>query len=160
MADAPPSSPFQPDVPVNQDNHAVEAADMTPSKYHTAKQSRRSPMKGFDIHCDDLEIDSEITRQNIAENEGFKISEVPSRRASEDTMTGFELDMSEVGPPPVRRIINGDDFNDDLSMCDAPTVVSEDTCFSTFSAVPNTDMTMFANLGNRTVNNILGEIVR
>lgn len=75
-------------------------------------------------------------------------------------MTGFELDMSEVGPAPVQRMIDGDDFNDDLSMCDAPTVVSEDTCFSTFSAVPNADMTMFANLGNRTINNVLGEIVR
>lgn len=133
---------------------------MTPSKYHTAKQSRRSPIKGFDIHCDDLEIDAENTQQNTGENEGFKIPDLPSRRPSEDTITGFELDMSEVGPIPTRTVIDGDDFNDDLSMCDAPTVVSEDTCFSTFSAVPNTDMTMFANLGGRTVNNVLGEIVR
>jgi len=158
--DAPPSSPFQPDVPADQDQHVSDAADMTPSRYHTAKQSRKSPIKGFDVHCDDLEIDSENAQQNTTENEGFKIPEVPSRRASEDTMTGFELDMSEVGPAPVQRMIDGDDFNDDLSMCDAPTVVSEDTCFSTFSAVPNADMTMFANLGNRTINNVLGEIVR
>jgi len=160
MADAPPSSPFQSDVPANQDHHALEATDMTPSRYHTAKQSRHSPTKGFDIHCDDLEMDYEDVPQDIVQIGEFKIPEIPSRRASEDTITGFELDMSEVGPAPVQSMINGDDFNDDLSMCDAPTVVSEDTCFSTFSAVPNADMTMFANLGNRTSNNILGEIVR
>lgn len=159
MADAPPSSPFQPNVPPSQDPNSIEATDMTPSKYHTAKQTRRSPTKGFDIHCD-LELEEVEPAQRKVDDERFRVPEVLSRRASEVTITGLDLDISEVGPPPVQRMIEDDDFSDDLSMCDAPTVVSEDTCFSTFSAVPNTDMTMFANLGNRTSNNVLGEIVR
>lgn len=157
LVDAPPTSPFQPDVDENQHQSATDAADMTPSKFYTAKQSRRSPVKMFDIHCDDLEPSNYGAPEKHVEQDEFKMPEVPSQRHSEDTVTA--LDMSEVGPAPVSRVEEVDDFDDDLSMCDAPTVVSDDTCFSTFSAVPNADMTMFANLGNRTQNNISGDIV-
>lgn len=75
-------------------------------------------------------------------------------------MKGFDLELEDAQPPMTQNLDYVDDFNDDLSICDAPTVLSEDTCFSTFSAVPNTDMTMFANLGNRTSHNILADMVR
>ena len=38
---------------------------------------------------------------------------------------------------------------------DAPSCVSDDTCFSAFSAIPNADMTLFADLGNRTADNTI-----
>lgn len=40
-------------------------------------------------------------------------------------------------------------YQEDFDEHDAPSTVSDDTCFSAFSAVPNADMTMFARLGNR-----------
>lgn len=41
------------------------------------------------------------------------------------------------------------DLQEDFDEHDAPSTVSDDTCFSAFSAVPNADMTMFARLGER-----------
>lgn len=38
---------------------------------------------------------------------------------------------------------------------DAHSGVSDDTCFSAFSAIPNADMTLFADLGNRTADNTI-----
>lgn len=157
-ADIPPSSPFQADVGLNHNISTSEQAAFTPTKFYTAKQNRKSPNKAFDIHCDDLNMEQDLPQNTVPTP--FKIPELPSRRASEDTLKGFDLDMEDVQPSTGQKMDYIDDFNDDLSICDAPTVLSEDTCFSTFSAVPNADMTMFANLGNRTSNHILADMVR
>jgi len=152
MADIPPSSPFQPHV-------GAPSAAPSPDKFYTAKPGQRSPVKGFDIHCDDLEMLGGNLDEIVAAKDDFKVPDLRSRRPSEDTMKGFDLSLRDVPIAQDKKMDFMDDFNDDLSVCDEQTVLSEDTCFSTFSAVPNADMTQFANLGNRTANHILAEMV-
>jgi hypothetical protein len=162
LPDIPPSSPFQPEVPT-ENTQVSPGRAASPSRFYIAKQGRKSPTKAFDIHCDDLAMDMDLDTTNKVEmtSDGFAIPALPMRRASEDTVRGYDLSLQDIEVPPTSKADEFDDFNDDLSLCDAPTVVSEDTCFSTFSAVPNADMTLFASLGgNRTSNHIMAEMVR
>ena len=152
MADIPPSSPFQPYV-------GAASAAPSPDKFYTAKPGQRLPVKGFDIHCDDLEMLDDNLDEIEAAKDDFKVPDLPSRRPSEDTMKGFDLSLRDAPTAQDKKTDFMDDFNDDLSICDEQTVLSEDTCFSTFSAIPNADMTQFANLGNHTANHILAEMV-
>jgi len=152
MADIPPSSPFQPHV-------GAPSAAPSPDKFYTAKPGQRSPVKGFDIHRDDLEMLDDNMDEIEAAKDDFKVPDLPTRRPSNDTMKGFDLSLRDVLTAQDKKREFMDDFNDDLSVCDEQTVLSEDTCFSTFSAVPNADMTQFANMGNRTANHILAEMV-
>jgi len=160
LPDIPPSSPFQPEVGLDN-THFSPGPATSPSRFYTAKQTRKSSTKSFNIHCDDLDVDMDTVSKVELDSDGFAIPPLPSRRASQDTVRGDDLSLQDIEVPPTSKAAEYDDFNDDLSLCDAPTVVSEDTCFSTFSAVPNADMTLFANLGgNRTSNHVMASMVR
>lgn len=157
IADGPPSSPFQTEV--EQENR-VPVEFMSPIKRSSPEMLNLSASKSFVIHQDDLEDDSILlfSTQNTPgphpEPGTSPIKTLAIEALPEQDKEGEEprFHTDEIIPPQSMFDIDYSDVprqSHDMTIdFDIRTAVSEDTCFSTFSAIPNADMTLFANIGN------------
>lgn len=149
--DGPPSSPFQTEV---EHDRTLPTALPSPVR---SRAGQRSPTKTFEIHED---VANEVSHAAAVESENVEdqgIKDDPSARPFNKRAMGDEtlssvreqIHIEHAQPTPVSEL-PVQPVQDEGDEHDAPSMMSDDTCFSTFSAIPNADMTMFAQLGNTT----------
>lgn len=145
----PPSSPFQSEV---ASGDPVQASSPSPAK--SRQSQRRSPTKTFEIHEDASEYasvsNSPVKSSNSHANARTATAPTPRKRPMGDsTLSDLRekifVEQSSSKTPQQSEVISFEADDHDM-----PSMMSDDTCFSTFSAVPNADMTKFAKLGSRT----------
>ncbi|KAB8338736.1 hypothetical protein FH972_021681 [Carpinus fangiana] len=142
------SSPFESNV--SGPTRTSTQSDHSPSK--TRGHSRMSPSKPFQIHEDEetetvpsptFQFSSPGKKSVLSASDEVSPSKVPLPESSPvKTQTMTLRDLPDFKKPSMPASQYGNDF-------DTQSVMSDDTCFSNFSAVPNADMTTFARLGNR-----------
>lgn len=163
LNDGPPSSPFQYDARDDTvDMNRLQAMTM-PS---TARRTTTSPQKkqGPEIYVDEEDrIDNiDFTEQHEA---GRQPTELDDTTTMSDSNENDDIDTSvlHVEPKQAEYSTIGNSYmeerhneemstvahhhSEESSQADEANDTMDDTCFSTFSAVPNVDMTMFAKLG-------------
>ncbi|KAK0662426.1 hypothetical protein DIS24_g2035 [Lasiodiplodia hormozganensis] len=151
-----PSSPFislvdQENMPPRADAAAEKTDDLklldegkaTPSArlfstnilspIHTSRMNTRSPSKPPPVAEPQADTASEAER-TLRDNEGLTVA-----------IDAMEAEKANATFSDISYYHNADDSVEDQG--DGSDV--DNTCFSTFSEVPNADMTMFAKLGNR-----------
>lgn len=159
----PPSSPFQTEV---EQDSAMRASLPNPVK---PQRTQRSPTKNFNIHEDTTELThskQSIATQSPKEQRSRTSEPRPSKKRAigditlSDIREQIYVKQAEANPSALADMRQTNLLQDDEDEHDMRSVLSDDTCFSAFSAVPNADMTMFAKLGQRTTDNTLRSPVR
>lgn len=162
------SSPFQTEVDLkDQSTRVADAA--SPVFSRSFQVAKKSPSEPFKIH-EDIDITQPTTTDILPRSK--------SRQAVQNIKPIGDETLSQIreqtyrqheAQRPLGETLQSRGQNEgtlsfqhpqDLEEHDAPSFVSDDTCFSTFSAVPNADMTLFAKLGNRTADNTIRSPLR
>lgn len=152
----------------------IELETPQPSRSYTsplptpkqAVSSKTSPSKSFIIHEDldeaqsprgqdqtrdnaDPAADARTTKGNPELNsEAGRLAGNDETKEKEDLATDNTITLDTPGPTPLAMRVRH--LHEEADDDDMRSNVSDDTCFSAFSAVPNADMTLFAALGNQT----------
>jgi hypothetical protein len=161
LNDGPPSSPFQYDARDDTvDMNRLQAMTMS----STARRTTTSPQKkqGPEIYVDEEDRidDMDFTEQHEA---GRQSTELDDTTTMSDNDDDIDTSVLHVEPKQTEYSTIGNSYmeerhNEEMSTVahhhseershpDEANDTMDDTCFSTFSAVPNVDMTMFAKLG-------------
>lgn len=133
-----------------------------------AVSSKTSPSKSFVIHEDFDEAQSPRSQNQITDNadadsftdagttggdpslnsEAKRLAGNDETKEKEGLATENTITLDTPGPTPLAMRVRH--LHEEADDDDVRSNVSDDTCFSAFSAVPNADMTLFAALGNQT----------
>ncbi|KAI9720126.1 MAG: hypothetical protein M1828_005772 [Chrysothrix sp. TS-e1954] len=160
------SSPFQTEVAsqIGKDVDMRLDFDDSPHKSQSQGPKITSPSKSsspgalFDIfdetstklpQTDTVKLSPRKQRQTLQKSHSRSPSKStmpqssPTKSPDKGAILGYSVPSPSLGSS-VYTPAFGNDENDQ----DTRSVLSDDTCFSNFSAVPNADMTLFAKLGN------------
>lgn len=163
IASGPLSSPFQTEV---EQNPASQTSFPSPAK---SQRTPRSPTRTFEIREDRGDFThskQDVAIQSPREQRSCTSETRPSKkRAMGDTTLSnireqIYVAQIEANSSAMEDVRPTTSIQEDQDEHDMRSVLSDDTCFSAFSAVPNADMTMFAKLGRRTADHTLRSPVR